>query len=160
MKPMKKFQKTFAIIVVAGLIATPILADSHIGGAVQARQELMKEYGKNIGVLGGMAQGKIDYDATAAAAAADELVRISMIDQSAMWPADSDNFALGADATRAKPELWANFPDVTEKVEAVNATAILMAAAAGAGLDELRGAIGPLGQACGACHKAYRAPKN
>jgi len=156
---MKLSTKIISATLALSLGATAVYAAAHINSAVGARQAQMSLYGFNIGLLGGMAQGKIDYDADAAAKAASNLAALTALDQSRMWPQGSDNVALGADATRAKPELWANFPDVAAKGMAVNAAAVAMAEAAGGGLDSLRGAIGPLGQACSACHKAYRAPK-
>ena len=63
-------------ILLAGLAlaaaTTTTLAESHvdpaIAGAIKARQAHMQLYAFNLGTLGGMAQGKIDYDADAASA--------------------------------------------------------------------------------------------
>ena len=49
--------------------------------------------------------------------------------------------------------------DVQSKGMALAAAADAMAAAAGNGLDSLRGAMNGLGGACAACHKAYRQPQ-
>jgi len=155
---MKSTKFVTALVLSVALTATTAIADAHLNNAVGARQAQMTLYGFNLGTLGGMAQGKIEYDAEAAQKAADNLAKLTSLDQSALWPAGSDNFAMG-NVTRAKPEIWDNFPDVFAKVAASNEAAVAMAEAAGGGLDSLRGAIGPLGQACSACHKAYRAPK-
>lgn len=131
-------------------------AASHGGDekTVKARQGLMKLYAHNLTILGGMAQGKIDYDSARAAAAAKNLAALANMDQTTLWAPDTDLFSVAG--SNAKPELWDNLPDALAKVGALRAAATDMAAVAGDGLDALRGAIGPVGQACGACHKAYR----
>ena len=78
--------------------------------------------------------------------------------QMAMWPGGSDN--ANDPNTRALPAIWENFPDVGAKAGALVEAATAMEAAAGEGLDALRGAMGPLGGACAACHESYRAPAN
>lgn len=122
---------------------------------VGARQALMQSYAFQIGTLGAMAKGQVPYDSAAAQTAADNLVLLSRVNSAAMWPAGSDSDSHAG--TRALPALWQNFPDVAAKGMALAKAAEGMAAVAGSDLDALRGAIGPLGGACGACHKAYRA---
>ena len=58
------------VAVAATLFATTASAqDAAVKGAITARQSLMKLYAFNLGTLGAMAQGKMDYDAEAASAA-------------------------------------------------------------------------------------------
>ena len=61
-------------VLAAAVIATSAVGDSHadkaILAAVKARQSQMTLYSFNIGLLGGMAKGEIEYDADAAMAAA------------------------------------------------------------------------------------------
>ncbi|GKY87866.1 cytochrome c-554 [Sinisalibacter aestuarii] len=123
--------------------------------AVKARQSLMTLFAFNLGTLGAMAQGNMEYDATAAGAAANNLMALSHLDLAALWPEGTD--ADSIDGTRALPDLWANFPDVTTKIAALQTATTAMADAAGTDLAGLQGAMGPLGAACGACHQAYRA---
>jgi cytochrome c556 len=156
---MISLKKALTIAVATSLIAAPLLASSDVMEAVKARQDLMKAYGQNIAVLGSMAQGKAAYDPVAAKAAAAEIVRLSEVDQSGYWPEGSDNFELSEDQTRAMPEVWDDLGDLDKKTKDVNAVAVLMQVAAGEDLDALRSALGPLGLACTACHKPYRAPK-
>jgi cytochrome c556 len=156
---MISLRKALTIATVTSLIAAPLLASSDVMQAVKARQDLMKAYGKNIAMLGSMAQGKVAYDPVAATAAAAEIVRLSEVDQSGYWPEGSDNFELSEDQTRAMPEVWDDLADLAKKTKDVNAVAVQMEIAAGENLDALRGALGPLGLACTACHKPYRAPK-
>jgi cytochrome c556 len=145
---------TISALTALGVGATAVAAQD-LPAPVQARQGQFQIMALNVGVLGNMARGNIEYDATAAQAAANNLVAISMLDQSFHWPEGTDSFAL--DGTRALPEIWDNLPDVIAKWEAFGAAAEGLAEVAGVGLDEMRGAIGPLGGTCSACHDDYRA---
>lgn len=148
----KKLLATLSVI--AGLTAGSVVADGHIEGAIKARQGQMQLYSHYLGILGGMARGNADYDAEAAQAAADSLLAVATISGAAMWPQGSDMDSV--DGTRAKAAIWENFPDVGAKSMAMSDGAKAMAAAAGTDLDALRAAIGGVGGACSACHKAYR----
>lgn len=150
-------------LAVAGLAiaATAVLAASHAGpfdGAIKARQSHMRLNGHNLGILGAMAKGNIDYDADAASAAAANLAALARMSQNGYWPAGSDSFEL--ENTRALPELWQKFDDVTTKIDALAVATAAMESAAGSGLEALQAAMGPVGGACGACHKAYRKPNS
>lgn len=157
--PVAKFLPALALTLLTPIAA---LAESHmdkaIASAITARQSQMKLYAFNLGLLGDMAKGAVAYDAAAAGKAAGNLAMLSRMDQSRMWPEGSDE--MSADKTRALPEIWENLPDVMAKGAAMAEAAAGMETAAGAGLEQLQAAIGPLGGACGACHKAYRAPEN
>jgi len=153
-------------LVVAGVLsvalAGSVFAGSHSQAqneaAIKARQAHMDLYGFNMATLGGMAQGKIDYDANAAQAAASNIKALSGMNQMAYWLPGSDSEAMFD--TRALPELWGNIDDVIAKSKALNDAATAMDAAAGKDLASLQDAIRPLGGACGACHKAYRKPES
>lgn len=126
--------------------------------AIKARKAQMQLYAFNIGQLGAMAKGSVEYNADAASAAAGNLVKLSSLNAHALWPVGSDNTAEAN--TRALPSIWAVGSDIGAKAGDLAAAATAMEASAGQGLDALRGAIGPLGSACGACHKAHRGPSN
>lgn len=154
--------KTSVLLTVAG-IATALFvgtasADEARHPAVTARTSLMKLYANNLGQLGAMAKGEAAYDAEAASKAAGNLALLVQLDQSTLWPQGTDNGSI--DGTRALPDLWQNFPDVMAKGAALGEAVTAMQAAAGTDLASLQGAMGALGGACAACHKAYRAPEN
>jgi len=145
-----------AALVVAGVIgAGTALADGHVEHAIKARQAQMSLYAFNIGILAGMAKGEVEYNAESAAAAAGNLAALAQMNQSAMWPMGSDNSS--GLKTRALPALWNDFPAVMKASNELKAATAAMADAAGTDLAALRGAIGPVGQACGSCHKPFRA---
>lgn len=160
---MKKTFAALAGLALAGAVAGAAIGESHmdpaVAAAVKARQSQMRLYAFNIGLLGGMAKGAIAYEADAASKAASNLAALSKLDQSRLWPEGSDNFELG-DATAALPAIWDKSSDVMAKGMALAEAAAAMEEAAGGGLDALKAGMGALGGACGACHKAYRQPKD
>lgn len=122
--------------------------------AVEARKAHMGLYAANLGILGGMAQGRTDYDAEAAQAAADNLVTLASIDQRFYWVPGTHVGAV--EDTRALEAIWTDGGGIQQKqADFVEATS-QMQEAAGGGLDSLRGAIRPLGGSCGGCHEDYR----
>lgn len=158
---MKHGIRLFVGLAVAGVVATHAIGDEDhtakaIAAAVKARQSQMTLYAFNIGLLGGMAKGEIEYDAEAATAAATNLATLSKLDQSRLWPEGSDVDSLGSDTTEALPAIWEEGSDIGDKSMALISAAEDMQSAAGEGLDALRGAIGPLGKSCGGCHEDFR----
>jgi cytochrome c556 len=102
-----------------------------------------------------MAKGEQEFDAAAAGLAASNLAAISATYMPGAWLAGTDNESM--DGTAALPALWeANPADVGARAKALSDAAVTLAGAAGT-LEGLRGAIGPVGKACGGCHKPYRA---
>ncbi|MCC7319783.1 MAG: cytochrome c [Rubellimicrobium sp.] len=124
--------------------------------ALRARQAHMGLYQFNLMTLGAMAQGQIAYDAAAATAAASNLVALSGMQTAAYW--QPGTAAGEVEGSRALPALWENIADAAARGQALHEAALGMAEVAGAGLEALQGAMGPLGQACSGCHQAYRAP--
>ena len=116
MKHLKKL--TVAGLCAACFAFTPAYADGHLDGPIKARKAVMQLYAYSLGTLGAMAKGNVEYNAEAAQAAADNLVKAASINQSSMWPQGSDSTAL-PDKTRAKAEIWTTYPQVAEKGEAL-----------------------------------------
>ncbi len=143
---------TVAVVTGAAFAASHL--DPIVAAGITARQSHMKLYQHNIAVLGAMAQGNIDYDADAAAAAAGNLAALSTLNQSTYWPLGSDSASV--EGTRALPAIWENGDDVMAKAAALAEAAAALNAVAGNGLAEMQAALGPVGQACGACHQTYR----
>jgi cytochrome c556 len=141
----------------ASLFAGATFADQATDGAIKARQAQMQLYAFNLGALGAMAKGTVEYDAAAASASAANLLALSKMSQSGMWPQGSDIGSYPDSA--ALPEIWSMYPDIAEKGKAFGAAAEAMNAAAGTDLASLQGAMRELGGACGACHKVYRQKK-
>ncbi len=158
---MKKFGKISLSALTVAALASAALAASHGGelpAPVKARQAHMSLNGFNIGVLAGMARGKIDYDAATASGAAKNLAALASMDYSRYWEPGTDSDSLAG--TRALPAIWANSDDVIAKATALATATTALAGTAGDGLEALQTGLGPVGQACGACHKAYQLPEN
>ncbi len=157
-------KKTFAgltALVLAGAVASTTFAhlahaDTAVEAALKARQSHMQLYAFNIGLLGGMAKGEIDYNADAASAAATNLAALAKLDQSRYWPEGSSTLDLSPDQTAALPDIWDDDSEIGAKAMALVEATAAMESAAGNGLDSLRGAIGAVGESCGGCHKPYR----
>ncbi|MCC5991198.1 MAG: cytochrome c [Rhodobacteraceae bacterium] len=144
--------KTITAAAIAAVMATGAVADEN--PAIEQRQGQFKLYSHNIAVLGGMAQGRMDYDAGMAQTAADNLFHVTRHDQSRLWPEGTDSSA--SMATRAKPEIWENLDDFVAKFVALQNAAEALQAVAGDGLDAMRAGVGPLSGTCQACHESYR----
>ncbi len=129
--------------------------------AVKARQALMQVYAFNLGQLGAMVKGEMEYNADLAKASADNLVKATTMNGMAMWPKGSSMDDEGmAGKTWAKADIWADGSDVGERAKALREAAAQMAEVAGNGLDAVKGAMGGVGGGCKGCHEKFRAPKN
>jgi cytochrome c556 len=120
--------------------------------AIKYRQSSLSVMGTHFGRLAGMAQGKIPYDAKAAA---DNAAVVEFLSQ-LPWAAFGEGTDQGGN-TKAKPEVWsdnAKFKDAAEKMQA---EVVKLAAAAKTGkLDDLKTAVGATGGTCKNCHDNFR----
>ncbi len=145
-------------LLVAGSHAA-MAADGPHKKAIEARQAMFQLYSYHMGLLGGMAKGKIPYDAAIASEAAANLDAAANLGQSTLWPAGSDNSNAENGKTRALKEIWDTYPAIAEKSEQLKEATAVLAQNAGNGLDALKSSIGDAGAACKACHDDYRAKK-
>ena len=149
-------------VVAAGLMAG---AGSAMSGeaedkAIKARQAVMQLLSFNLGKLGAMVKGDMEYDAEKATLAANNLKAVAHIRQDAMWPKGTAMEEAGMEGkTWAKKAAWDTYPAVAKKHEALVAAADKMADAAGGGVDAIKGAIGAVGGSCKGCLEDFRAPK-
>ena len=141
----------------AALIGAGAASAQSVTDRIEARQGQFKLYALHLGPLAMMAQGRMDYDAAIAQAAADNLVALSALDQGLLWPEGSDSASM--QGTRALAAIWDNPEDFAARLLALNEGAVALAAVAGDGQGALGGALGGVAGACSACHQAYRAPQ-
>jgi cytochrome c556 len=152
MRISKRIVLTSAIV---AIVAGGALAQSAVDGAIKARKAHMGLLAFNVGPLGAMAKGDMPYDAAMATTLATNLSHIASLDMTRYW---TEGSAKGeAEGTRAQPAIWENMADVGVKAAALRDATTALAAAAGTDLAALQAAMGPVGQACGACHQTYRA---
>ena len=149
---------TTAILALTSSLA---IADGHLSkeaeGAMKARSAHMTLYGHNSGILGAMAKGQADYDADLASSAAANLASLASMTETGYWIEGTDTSVEGS---RAKPEIWTAMDDFESKRKGLADATAALVAAAGTDLEAMTAAFGIVGDACGACHKAYRGPRN
>jgi cytochrome c556 len=116
-----------------------------------ARSELMKMQGMNAGILGKMAKGEEPYDLAKAEAA-----KASLIETAGKIEATFMEQGAADPASRAKPEIWANWDDFLMKAKALgDGVAALDVASA----ESIGAGMAAIGGACMECHKLYQLPK-
>ena len=105
----------------------------------------------HFGRLGAMANGRVPYEAKAAAENAEVVSALAKLP----WTAFGDGTDKGE--TRAKPEIWkesAKFKEASDKMVAEMGK--LNTAAKAGNLDALKAAFGPAAASCKACHDNFR----
>ena len=147
-----------AIALAAMISGTAVYAQDDFSGQLKARQGQFRIMAINLGILGSMAKGEMEYSAEAAQMAADTLVAVSTIQQTPMWPAGSDDMAI--DGTRAQTTIWEQNADFLSKWADFGTAAQAMQASVGNGQDALGPLLGQVGGTCKACHDTHRAPAN
>ena len=150
-----KSSHIFASGALALVIGTGAVLADPIRDAIDARQAQFTLFAYNIGPLVQMAQGDIDYDSEIAQRSADNLAALTHTHQDRHWPEGSDNASV--DNTRALPSIWEDAEDFASKFADLRAATAAIQEAAGQDLASLQGALGPVGNACSACHDANRA---
>ena len=153
---MRKFLTAMATMAaVVGVMVMPMsvtVAQDANKAAYDKRSKAMKSNGESMGVLGKIAKGEAPYTPDAVKAA--ETVSAVSKELAGLFPAGS---AVGE--SRAKPNIWTNWPDFQNKAKAlVDPADKLVAAAKTGNKDEIGKALGAVGGACKACHDDYRAP--
>ena len=145
-----------ALLAATTLTATTLTATAQdaLESAVKARQAHMQLYAFNLGTLGAMAKGAMDYDAEAASRAATNLATLASLDTRDFWVPGSA--AGDVEGSRALPAMWEPDSDVMAKAGALREATATLAATAGTDLASLQASMGAVGGACSACHKAFR----
>lgn len=138
----------------AAALAAPAAAQfAKAEDAIKYRQSALTVLGTHFAHLGAMADGKIAYDAPAAAADADVVLLASRLP----WHAFGPGTDKGRE-TAARPEIWQQpdkFRERSQAMQAQVADALVPAARSG-NLDQLKAAFGPTARSCKACHDDFR----
>lgn len=119
--------------------------------AIKYRKAVFTVMSTHFGRVGAMANGKIPFDAKAAADSADIATMMSKLPYVA--------FVEGSDKgdTRAKPEIWTEMDKFRAAAGKMQDEMVKLNVAAKSGnLDSIKAAFGPTGQACKGCHDTYR----
>ena len=148
---MKRSLLATALAVALGVTATSALAQAKPEVLVKQRQAAMTLIGKYFGPLGGMAQGKVPYNAQVVQRNAGYLDNLSRMP----W----DGFAAGTqnEKSRALPAVWKEadkFKEAASRFE--NEAAKLYQASRGGDEAAVKAQIGAVGKTCGGCHDNFR----
>ncbi len=150
--PMKR-SWMYAAAVVAAVAVTGVTGASMAQeDPIKARQELMKDNGRQAKIVGEMAQGKTAFDAAAAKAALEKMA--TDVD------AFVTHFPEGSDQgeTEALPAIWQDKADFEARAAKMATDARAAAAAVDQGEDAFKAAAGVMFGNCKACHEVYRKP--
>jgi cytochrome c556 len=152
---MKRLFPTLALTgaaLLGSLIALPAAAQfAKPEDAIKYRKAGMFMMATHLGRVAAMANGKIPFDAKAAADNAELATTLSKLPYA--------GFIEGTDKgdTKAKPEIWTEmdkFRAAASKMQ--DEMAKLNVAAKGGNIDAIKAAVGETGKACKGCHDAYR----
>jgi cytochrome c556 len=119
--------------------------------AIKYRKAVFTVMARNFGIVAGMANGKIPFDAKVAADSAEIATFMSKLPYVA-FVEDSDK-----GETKAEPKIWAEmdkFKAAAAKMQ--EEMAKLNVAAKGGNIDTIKAAVGETGKSCKACHDVYR----
>ncbi|MBS0453251.1 MAG: cytochrome c [Proteobacteria bacterium] len=117
--------------------------------AISYRQSAMFLQAQHFGRVAAMANGRVPFDAAAAATNADLVATLSKLP----WA----GFGAGTEGGKAKPEIWkeqAKFKELSDKLQAN--TEKLAVTAKGGNLDAIKAQVAATGETCKSCHDAYR----
>ncbi len=142
-----------AATLAAAAAATPAAAQfQKPEDAVKYRQSAMYVMGNHFGRIGAMVQGRVPYDAAAAAANAEVAATMSRLPFAGFVEGTPGTLKGGA-----KANIWterAKFDEGAKKMQ--DEMVKLVAATKTNNLDNVKAAFGGVGQACKGCHDDYR----
>jgi cytochrome c556 len=118
-------------------------------GPIHERQELMKGIGKNAKAVG----NALKAGNTAPVAGAAEKIEADAAKIAALFPPGSTS-----PKSRAKADIWQQWPKFESHAKQLQANAAALATAAKAG-GNVRGAAQKLFDACTSCHNQFRMPE-
>ena len=147
---MKRKSLAFGLILVS---TTAAIAHQGVQNpAVKARMDGMSAIAENMKILGQMAKGAIEFDATKARLASSAIANHAAATPN-LFEADEADLK-----SEARPEIWSNFEDFTAKATELESVANGFSTSINQPTD-LNAAMGALGAACKSCHSAYRMHK-
>ena len=119
--------------------------------AIKYRKAAFTVMARHFGIVAGMANGKIPFDAKAAADNAEIATMMSKLPYV--------GFVEGSDKgdTKAEPKIWTEMDKFRAAASKMQDEMVkLNVVAKGGNIDTLKAAVGDTGKACKACHDNYR----
>jgi cytochrome c556 len=140
---------TFALLL--GAVALDAAAQAKPEVLVKQRQAAMTLIAKYFGPLGGMAQGRVPYDAATVQRNAGYLETLDKM------PWDGFNESTKGEKSAALPAIWEKGGEFKQAAERLQSEIGKLAQVAKSG-DEgaVKAQIGATGKACGGCHENFR----
>ncbi|MGV8951921.1 MAG: c-type cytochrome [Cypionkella sp.] len=138
--------KAFAAVFI--VLASAAYAETEATDPVEiAREDLMKSFGGAAKTLGGMAGGKVAYDATAAEAAKAALVTGSAEIEAKFKVETTDP------ASKSSPDIWKNWDAFLIKAKGLSDASMALDVSSA---ETIGAGMGAIGEACKDCHTTYR----
>ena len=148
---MKKSLLAAAVVVAIGAVGGAAFAQVKPDVLVKQRQSAMTLIGKYFGPLGGMAQGKVPFDAKIVQRNAGYLDALSEM------PWDGFDPSTKGEKSRALPALWEQPDKVKEAITRFQSEVDkLNQVAKGGDEGAIKTQIGAVGKACANCHDNFR----
>ena len=148
---MKKSVVAAAVVVALGAVGGAAFAQVKPDVLVKQRQSAMTLIGKYFGPLGGMAQGKVPFDAKIVQRNAGYLDALSEM------PWDGFDPSTKGEKSRALPALYEQPDKVKEGVQRFQSEIDkLQQVAKGGDEGAIKAQIGAVGKACANCHDNFR----
>ena len=144
----------FASIAVAlgSIVTANAFAQAKPDVLVKQRQAGMTLIAKYFGPLGGMAAGRVPYDAAVVARNAGYLDVLTLL------PWDGFNASTSGEKSGALPAAYSDAAKFKEAGDALHTAVVKLASVAKGGSEaDVKAAIGAVGKTCGGCHDNFRA---
>lgn len=146
--------------IVAGAGSLAVAAGNEATKAIEARQDLMESIGGNVKNLKEMLAGENAESPADAKRRAEEISEAATKIAVLFEPEYHISNVPDVD-TAAKPEVWTNYDDFTEKAEALEEASTKLAMAADTeDMDAIKTAFADMTKSCGGCHRTYRVKKD
>jgi cytochrome c556 len=148
---MMKLSLIVAVGIVLSYAAIAHEGHEHATGVVRERMELMTDMGRRLLVISKRLRANKELDRIAPDARAIKEASSKIIGE---FPPGSTQFP-----TAAKPVVWQQWDDFTEKAKKLQIEAEKLSTANPGDGDALRAQFRAVAFACDGCHEAYRVPK-
>jgi cytochrome c556 len=144
------FFTSFAFVVISGF-SVNAFAQAKPEVLVKQRQAAMTLQGKYFGPLGGMAAGRVPFDAALVTRNAGYLETLAKL------PWDGFSASTSGEKSAALPAVYSDAAKFKEAADAEqSAVAKLVAISKGGSEADVKAAIGAVGKTCGGCHDNFR----
>lgn len=156
-------KKALISLTLAAILSSPVAlaenlvkeasSEKQANAAVQFRKAVLQLVRSNMGPLGGMAKGQIEYDADIMNTNSMRIEQLGLM-MGDYFVTDTRKFNVKTDA---EDKVWEQMDDFNSKIkDMVTAAGNLQKVALAEDQDNYRKAIGDLGATCKACHDKFK----